>query len=154
MDRRNFLQIVIAAASCSASSRVFGQVDPTSLPLVQAADISYLGFFNLPAQAGGSEHEWAMEYGGVGLGMGPSNTIFVGGHVWYDKLARFNIPNIGETAAVISNLVPVPGTFDNSSNEQHLGGSLYWNDRLIVTKFGTYAIPEDFVTSHTSAASI
>lgn len=121
--------------------------------LVQLSDISYLGFFNLPQFAGGTGDAFTTYYGGGGLGMGPtgSNTLYVGGHIIQQKLARFNIPSIGGTASIVTNLTAIPGSF--SAAETALGGSLVWNNRLIVTKFGKYENPGQFNASHTSATT-
>jgi hypothetical protein len=127
-----------------------GGGDLEDLPLVQESDISYLGFFNLPQFAGGTGDAFTMHYGGGGLGIGPDNTIYVAGHLHHGKLARFNIPDIGDTATVVTNLTTVPGSFSDVQNT--IGGSLVWNDRLIVSKFGNYENPGEFNNSHTSCA--
>lgn len=137
--------------SASPSASVSPSPSSGEMPLVQLSDISYLGFFNLPAQAGGTGDAWTMQYGGGGMGMGPDNTIYIAGHlIQAQKIARFNIPSIGGTATIHTNLTTVPGTY--STAEAAFGGSLVWNNRLIVTKFGKYENPGQFRASHTSAS--
>jgi chitodextrinase len=125
-------------------------LQPTGLPLVQLSHISYLGFFNLPQQAGGSGDAFSMNYGGTGLAIGPGNTLYVGGHLIQQKLARFNIPAIGATASVVTNLTSIPGSYSNA--EQCIGGALAWNSRVIVSKFGKYENSGGFINSHTSCS--
>lgn len=114
---------------------------------VQLSDISYLGYFNLPGLAG----EATMNYGGFGMSIGPDNTLYVGGHVYYGRIGRFTIPSDpinGKTATTHTSPVQVPGTF-SGGNEQ-IGGSVVAGTRLIVTKYMQYGA--DCTASHASSS--
>ncbi len=73
--RRDFLYMTagLAIGAALRPRSVFAQ---TSLPRLQASDITYLGFFSQPPPGSGAGFAW----GGMGLAMGPDgNSLYYGG---------------------------------------------------------------------------
>ena len=130
--RRDFLQMTagLAIGAALRPRSVFAQ---TSLPRLQASDVTYLGFFSVP-QGSGATFAW----GGMGLAMGPDgNSLYYGGNVQQEALGRISIPAIGGTASIITQPTSVPGN-TGGQNATEVAGALVWNNRLIVTKRNKY----------------
>jgi hypothetical protein len=107
----------------------------TTQPLVQAADITYVGYFTVPEGPSASP----FSYGGMGLAMGADGTsLYYGGHVYNESLGRISIPAIGGTATILQNPTDIPGS-TGGENATQLAGAFAWNDRLIVTKRNAYS---------------
>jgi hypothetical protein len=124
---------------------------PTSLPLLTSADMSYLGAFRVPT----SDHQGnSLTYGGHALGYNPAhNSLFFGGHDWYQLLCEVSVPptiSLSVTATVLQDCTDVTegrlGQVDNYTVK--LGGTLIYNGRLIVTGFGYYDADGSQTTSH------
>lgn len=135
------LAVPVAAQPPAASP----SADPITQPLLRAEQIRFVGSFVLPVRTQQSEKEPdIIAYGGYALGMGPDGaSLYVGCHDWGDKLARVSIPAMGETAKVIEPCTAIPNLAEISGpqgrvNGIELGGSLWWNNRLIVSAFTFY----------------
>jgi hypothetical protein len=135
----------LAAAQPASPAAAAPRVDPTTQPLLKADQITYLGSFTLPVLTGPSTAEAdQLTYGGYGLGMGADGTsLYVGCHDWGDKLARVRIPEMGKEAEVVEPCTAIPNFAEISGpdgrvNGLVLGGSLWWNDRLIVSGYTFY----------------
>jgi hypothetical protein len=127
---------------------------PTSLaalPLISAEDLSYLGAFTVPHQDGGGH---SLGYAGHALGYHPANhSLYFGGHDWYQELCELGIPaviDLSQTAAVLQDCTDVTegrlGLVDDGSVK--LGGTLVYQDRLIVSAYGYYDADANQVVSH------
>ena len=117
----------------------------TTLPLVQSSDISYLGYFSLPGSASldgttGDNELNSLEAVGV-LGLGPSNTIYLYSNQ-YRQIARLNIPAIGGTATIATDVSSGWWTdLGGGTDGQNAGkpfGVITYNGRLIVASAATY----------------
>lgn len=111
---------------------------PDTLPLVQAADVKDLGTFNVPATtANGTQ----LTYGSNALGMGADGQSLYFGCVYGGTVARISIPPLGGTATVLEECKGVPNLSSinpGDPNAKQLGGTLWWNGRLIITGFSFY----------------
>jgi len=145
-----FLFLIFHTSSSKA------QTPPTSLPLVQQADMVYLGKFTVPWNDGtgrGNSVD-SLDYGGWAIGMGADGTsIYYGCHDWYSMLARVSIPAIGGTGTIrmpctaVTNLQSInPG----DPNNKKLGSSLVWNGKLIVSAYSFYDGNSTAIASHFS----
>jgi hypothetical protein len=71
----------------------------SSLPLVQAGNLKYLGAFRLPAPTSGSDVCSGFSYGGIGLtfnpaGNGGAGSLLATGHTYCSRIGEFTIPAI------------------------------------------------------------
>lgn len=131
--RREFLRTTAGMSLLAAlpSRLAYAQ---TSLPLVRASDMAYLGYFSVPE--GPSSNPFS--YGGMALAMGADgNSLYYGGHVYNQAVGRISIPSVGGTASIIQNPTAVPGS-TGGENETQVAGALAWNNRLLVTKRNKY----------------
>jgi hypothetical protein len=126
--------------ACSVKAQTRTPI-PTSLPRIERSDLRYIGSFTAPAIW---EEPNALTYGGQALGMGPDNTLYFGGHDHQQRLCQITIPPIGEQAELVGTCVAL-GDWGSSKN---LGGTLLWNDRLIVSKFTYYDATEGATAGH------
>ncbi len=139
----------LLASIVSPAFAVAQTVSPTTQPLVQQADMVYLGKFTVPAYDNANN---SLDYGSFGLGMGADGqSIYFGCHDWYDMIARVSIPAIGGTGtvqmpctAVTNKLAVNPGDV----NGFNPGGTLVWNNKLIVTMYPYYDAGGTAVGSH------
>ena len=132
-SRRQFLKAT-AGLTVAASLPSRWADAQTTLPLVQASHMAYLGFFNVPE--GSTSNPFS--YGGMALAMGADGaSLYYGGHVFNQAIGRISIPAVGGTASVIQNPVAIPGS-TGGQNETQVAGALVWNNRLIVTKRNKY----------------
>lgn len=125
---------------------------PSTLPLVQASDLTLLGSFSLPRfdGQGFSEPLNGLSYGGRGLGIGPDGTsLFVSCHDQGDRLARIRVPANGAVATVLEPCTPLAGW-----SHDMLGGSLWYGGKLTVTGYVSYDAPGTVSTSHYQGASL
>ncbi|MCB8976202.1 MAG: hypothetical protein H6657_02105 [Ardenticatenaceae bacterium] len=131
--------------------------DPTTFPLVQRSDITYLGSFAVPNQDNVGN---PMGYGGHALGYNPvSHSLFFGCHDWYQLLAEVSIPAFGETASILKNCTDVTeGTLGDVDpgdlNGIKLGGNLVYNGRLITTAFAYYDADSTQRVTHGVSANL
>jgi hypothetical protein len=147
---RRFLLTVVLALS--VVSGAFAQ-SPQTEPVLQPSSFVYQGSFTLPNTDGtGTPGDSDLiQYGGNGLGIGPSNTLFYGCYREADTIVQTTIPAIGAQATVVTpcrfplNLNAVDGT---DGGARTIGGTLWWNDRLIVTGHAYYDADQDAVASH------
>jgi hypothetical protein len=125
---------------------------PQALPLVQSGNLVYMGSFALPTSDGvDSTNTHSLAYGGYALGIGLNQTLYVGCHDYSDRLAQVTTPAFGETAEIVTPCTEIPNLkgVDPSSGEGFsLGGSLVWNNRLLVSAFSFYDASGDAVASH------
>ncbi|MCC7353166.1 MAG: hypothetical protein IT330_05350 [Anaerolineae bacterium] len=121
------------------------------LPLVQAANVQYVGAFRVPNQDGNGN---PLGYSGHALGYNPANhALFFGGHDWYQELCEVGIPitiSLSSTAPILQNCTDVTegrlGQVDDYTVK--LGGTLVYNGRLIVSAFSYYDADGNQVLSH------
>lgn len=126
---------VIATGDSGVSAE---EQDATGLPLVQPGDLTYLGSFNVPQfDGGGTAREQALTYGGFALGMSPTG-LYYGCHDWHERLAEISIAGVGGTASILQPCTPVPGLNQIDQDQINLGGTLFWNGRLIVSAYAYY----------------
>src|SRR5258708_3512749 len=130
-------------------SSVKAATSPQTQPLIQSSNMSYLGSLKVPISDSisfdGNTGKHCFYYGGNALGYNPiNNSLFIGGHDWAQQLAEISIPAINQTATVLQNLTDgtegklaqiVPAV---SGCAFKLGGSLVYNNRLIVTGYVWY----------------
>lgn len=138
----------LAILSVIAHSAPLGAA-PTTLPLVQKANLVYQGAFRVPQ---GTDDTTTFRYGGTALGYNPgNNSLFITGHDHVQFTAEIGIPaivnstNLSDlaTAAVLQPLRDATegrlGRINPSdSNPKKIGGHLVHNGRLIVTGFSYY----------------
>ena len=158
---RGLWVIALSLLGVVIDGSLLAQTAPQQLPLVQAGNLAYLGSFTLPATDGTNRspaEQSALTYGGFALGVGPGGqSLYYGCHDWHSMLARVTIPQTGGVASVIEpcasvpNLQAVDGT---DSGARVLGGSLWWNGRLIVSGFSYYDADLDASASHFFGPSV
>lgn len=142
--------LIACASALSAVGRI--ETDPSGLPRITAADIRYLGSFEVPPIDGTTwDSQFALTYGGWALGLGKDGkSLYWGCHDWHEKLAEISIPSIGGTASIIRRCSPVPGLPDVDVDQVNLGGTLLWNSRLIVSAYSYYDGNGNATKSHTA----
>jgi hypothetical protein len=123
---------------------------PTTLPLVQASNMRYLGSFRLPANDGSGTTAGDLTYGGTAMSLSSGGGLFIGGHDWQQRLCEVSIPAIGGTATIRQRCVDVQegrrAQVDNS--DVKMGGSLTYNGRLITTAWTYYDADTNQRLSH------
>ena len=144
---------LMTAAMILVATVGHAQTDPRTLPLVQAADLSYAGAFTLPMDDGAGH---SLTWGGHALGLSAD-----GRSLYYacasGGFVKVAIPAVGGVATVQapcsgpSNLGAVdPG----SSNGAAFGGLLDTGAGLVVTGYSYYDGNENAVASHWSGAAL
>jgi len=122
-----------------------------ALPLLTVDDLSYIGAFSVPNQDGYGN---PLGYSGHALGYNPAmHSLFFGGHDWYQQLCEIGIPaaiDLSQIAPVLQECTDVTegklGNIDEGSIK--LGGTLVFNDRLIVSAYSYYDADGDQAVSH------
>jgi hypothetical protein len=117
--------------------------DPTTQPLIQVGDMTYLGFITVP------QAQFAP--GGASLALHPDGSFFYGGAFNSQTIGRVSHPAVGGTATVVQSPTNVPGSLNPPSNTTEVAGAFVWNNRLIVTmrdKYNTSAY-QNYVTAGT-----
>jgi fibronectin type 3 domain-containing protein len=135
--------------------------DPSTLPLVQASQLTYVGGFRLPEGTFGSQYGYS--YGQGPIAYDPAtNALFLSGHPYEPTLvSQVSIPtpvntssvNQMATATVLQDFVDVTeGNFDELSGGQtaYLGGLLVANGTLYGTGYIFYDANLSQVVSHFS----
>lgn len=144
-----------AGESGSAGSST-GSIGDGGGKQIGAEDITYLGSFAVPNGDSTSGEESSFAYGGNALGYNPANdSLYFGGHVWYQKLAEVSIPsNFSQSATVIQDLKDVTdgklGTLDDDANVR-LTGTLVYDGKLVVAASSYYDADASQTKSHFSS---
>jgi hypothetical protein len=127
-----------------------GAQAPATLPLIQQDGLAYLGDFTLPNPRGDTKEAW--HYGGYALGIAPGGqSLYMGGHGWYSRLGLISIPTVGEMATqeIAPTAVQALAAIDpGDDGGTPLGGSLVYNNRLIVSSYVYYDGDGDAKASH------
>lgn len=128
-------------------------------PLVQKANLQYVGAFRLPAaDVGGSN----FGYSGTALTYNPArDSLFVVGHDWHQKVAEISIPEVRQSAGVgglatAAFLQPFGDPIDGKSRQVNpgdpnaikVGGLFTYGDRLITSMYAYYDGAATQVLSH------
>ncbi len=143
---------VAAALTLLAGSTALAQ--PQQQHLVQAGNLAYLGKFSLPGTDGTGRGvaEGALFYGGDAMSIGPDGqSLHYGCHDWGSRLARVTIPALGGTGTIAEPCAPVANLAainPGDPNSKKLGGSLWWNGRLLVSAYSYYDGNGTAVASH------
>lgn len=128
-----------------APAAVGGGDDPMDLPLVteQTFSATHLGYFNTRSD---------FEYGGSGMAIGPDNSLYLAGLHQDASVGRLTIPAIEGLATTVKAPVTIPGsTISSAPSGYRNGGTLVYNDRVIVAKLTYYEAP---MTAWCCAANI
>lgn len=141
------LAFVLVASVASAQT-------PQQRPLLQQADLVYLGSFTLPDNDGqppsGEANKFRYSTGALSIGP-DGQSLYFGCHSHGNKLARVTIPAIGGVAKVITPCTTVPNLAaidPNGSEAKVLGGSLFWNGRSILSAHTYYDGSGNATASH------
>lgn len=126
-------------------------IDPASLPLLTQKDLSYIGAYNVPHQDGEGN---PLGYSGHALSYNPVHqSLYFGGHDWYQQLCEIGIPpviDLSQTAPILQNCTDVSEGRLSLIDEGNvkLGGTLLFNDRLIVSAYSYYDADGNQSLSH------
>jgi hypothetical protein len=126
------------------------------LPLLTQSAIAHIGAFGVPNQDLNGN---PLGYSGHALSYHPgSHSLFFGGHDWYQELCEIGIPTdieLDQTAPVLQNCTDVTegrlGLVDDYTVK--LGGTLLFNDRLIISAYGYYDANANQVLSHFASST-
>lgn len=143
--KRNLIALLGVVALAAASFNVRAQ---SAAPLVQPANLEYLGSFKLPSVSGNG-----FDYGGTALGYNPANdSLYVVGHVYDQDTAEVRIPTLGGTASVLQSLTDsLAGKLGAvGGGDTRIGGNLVYRNRLYVTAFIFYDATGGQILSHYS----
>jgi hypothetical protein len=138
--------IAAFAGACGYESGTGPDYDgtPQTQPRVTQSHMTYVGSFRVPHNDNSGSQNNTFAYGGTALGYNPANnSLFYGGHDWYQELAEIAIPDViaaTATASVVQQLSDVTGGRMGSVDDGNvkLGGTLWYNGRLIVTAYSYY----------------
>jgi hypothetical protein len=153
-------------AAAGAASPVNGgsdSQDPSTLPLLQAASLQYLGAFRLPDGLFGSNNGFS--FGGSPIAFNPTNnSLFVGGHPYDQEIAELSIPTPGDPTGGIDALPTAPvlqdfadptegllwdlSDWEGEGGSVLLGGLLVADDMLIGTVYIYYDAENAQTVSH------
>lgn len=151
MTRLLTLSLVLTASIASAQ--------PSTLPLVQSPDLTYMGSFTLPGSDGTNRPSnlGSLFYGGYGVSV-RGDTLYYGCHgTGSDAFARLTLPAIGGVASILDPCVAVPNfaaVDGTDGGERTIGGSMLWGDRLIVSGYAFYDGDGDAVASHFAGPNV
>jgi hypothetical protein len=138
--RKSLVLLTLLSCLCLPEGAV---AQTPNLPRITDAPV-YLGSFAVPLV---DRQSVALDYGGYALGMGADGTsLYIGCHDYTDQLARVSIPAIGGVATILEDCTTIPNVQEivpgtNKAvlaNGLQLGGTLIWNNRVIVTAFTNY----------------
>jgi len=121
------------------------------LPLLSQSALSYIGAFRVPNQDGEGN---PLGYSGHALSYNPQNdSLFFGGYDWYQQLCEIGIPvaiTLTQTAPILQNCTDVTeGRLDQiDEGSIKLGGTLPYNDRLIISAYSYYDADGSQALSH------
>jgi hypothetical protein len=112
----------------------------------------YLGSFPLATSDGSGADTGSLTYGGTALSVNPSTqTLLLSGHDWYKRLCEVRIPTaVGQTAPVTQRCADIMEGRSSQidGDAANLGGTLVWNDRLIVSAYSYYDADTSARLSH------
>jgi hypothetical protein len=122
-----------------------------NLPLLERSALRYVGAFSVP-RLDGNGHP--LTWGGYALTYNPNRQgLFFGCHDWYQRLGEIGIPatiTLTQTASILQNCTDVTkgrlALVDDYMPK--LGGTLLYNNRLIVSAYGYYDADYSQVLSH------
>ena len=124
---------------------------PSTAPLIQANNLTYLGSFTVPSGNLGST--WGFSAAGTwglgtyGITYNPANkSLFIGGHPYEQRIAEIAIPASlagTPTATALQNLIdPLEGALDSINPTQPtskaIGSAFIYNNQLYLGAFSTY----------------
>lgn len=122
---------------------------------ITASDVTYLGSFDVPNHDSSPDTEGDLTYGGTALGYNAANdSLFYGGHDWYQRMGEVGIPaNFSQAASVLQDMVDVTDGHMSDIDEGtvKLAGSLVYNGKLIVTASSYYDADANQTLSHFSS---
>ncbi len=127
------------------------RVSLSELPLLSRSSINYIGAFSVPHQDGNGH---SLGYAGHALTYNPSHhSLYYGGHDWYQELCEIGIPetiDLNHTAPILQDCTDVTeGRMDQIDDGTiKLGGTLLYNNRLIVSAYSYYDADGNQVLSH------
>lgn len=111
------------------------------LPLLAQSALTYTGAFRVPNQDPDGN---SLGYSGHALTYNPArHSLYFGGHDWYQLLCEIGVPSaisLSQMASILQNCHDVTegrlGQIDEGSTK--LGGTLVYNNRLIVSAYSYY----------------
>ena len=126
---------------------------PSSDPLIQSSNLTYVGSFKVPSGTLGSTYGFG--YAGTG-GLGTygvtynpaNNSLFMGGHPYEQKVAEITVPQSlsgSATATVLQNLKdPLEGKLGSINpsdpNQKIIGSSFVYNNKLYIGAYLTTTV--------------
>jgi len=127
------------------------QTSLAELPLLTQSALSFVGTFSVPGQDGNGH---PLTWGGYSLTYDPERQgLFFGCHDWYQRLGQIGVPTtitLTQTASILQNCTDVTegrlALVDDYMPQ--LGGTLLYNNRLIVSAYGYYDADYSQVLSH------
>lgn len=132
--------------------------DPTAAPLLNAADLVYLGAFRVPSGdsqgCNWSTGEHCFTYGRVFAFNPLANTLYFGGHAWVGGAGEVSIPaalDLSATAAVLQDIADLADGVEvdpGESNGQGPFSALVYAGRLIVSGSTYYDADGTQVNTH------
>ena len=155
-----FTAKVPIASNTTLSAATTAVTNPTTEPLVQQGDLTYLGAFRVPSGRFGSNVNAVFDYSDAGLAYNPAdNSLFIKGHVYGQLVAEISIPalvnstdiNALNTASVLQNFSDITNgrlNTENIGNGMRLGGLLVYDSKLIAAEWGYYDGPGIQTKSH------
>ena len=121
----------------TGSSGYRSSTSPTSQRLLQSADLTYVGAFDIP-----SSPTETFLYGGMALAVSADGaSLYAGGHVYDEILGRISIPDpiSNDDSSLITDLTYIPGDpYPSPGDAQEICAALVYNEKLIVTKRDWY----------------
>ena len=124
------------------------QTEPSTLPELSPAAITFLGSVTVPGTDGtGTTERQTLAYGGYALGWGAGGqSLYFGCHDWFDRLARISVPALGGTATVLEpcrDVAPGISTATDAATGMILGGTLPIGNKFLIgasTYYGNTAM--------------
>jgi hypothetical protein len=128
----------------------------TTQPMVQLADITYVGSFTVPADDGTGT---PLTYGGRALSMGADGQSLYFGAIYTGCVARISIPAIGGSSTLLErcNAASIPnlGAINpGDPNSKLIGGVLAWQGQLVASGYSSYDGAGTAVASHWRGATL
>jgi hypothetical protein len=128
--------------------------DPTSLPLLQEGDITYLGSFTLPNYDGTGTTALDNLRSGGRLGVSADGLyLYYGGRRMEHTLAKILIPTtLGTQATIVHPLVVVPIiSRPGDPSEERVGSAFEWEGQLIIPIYSEYDGSQQATLTHCTA---
>jgi hypothetical protein len=137
---------------------------PSTEPLLQQSDLTYIGSFRVPAFTP-SEHgaTYGLDFSATGIAYNPqNNSLFMNNHAYEVKTTEISIPtpktdlsslnratllqDFGDVTEGMRQKITADGS--DIGNGARLGGFLVWGNKLIGTDYGWYDAGYQAVVSH------